>query len=433
MARYTEEDVQNALADLESGVALATAATRHGVPRNTLRGRFNGAQPHQRAHDGEQRLTNVQEEHLEKWILQQEALGYAPTHAQVRAIAIAVLKRQGGHKNLGKKWTSHFVKRHPAIKSKLGRRTSWERINEATPENIRHLFNLYETVSWIPPQRRYNADEGGIMEGQGINGLVIGSSQESPNSVPVKTINARTWTSVVECISAVGVALDPLVIFRAKSIQEQLFKQSFLAQNPGCLKTAYRRFVSEYTAWTDKTKLGKAKFLSFYAEARKIGLREQCIQSGWKATGLYPKNVRKPLGSRWVVVRERPSTPPPSTTDIRTPKRGSDVVKLFSGKSFSPNTRRCVWLTATAFDRTSIMVTMQDREIASLREQVEQANPPKRRKVRRNPNDLFASLAEVLSQTNQEPSQRVRKVRSAKQKVIIVEEERALRREQSNH
>ena len=30
MARYTEEDVQNALADLESGVALATAATGTG-------------------------------------------------------------------------------------------------------------------------------------------------------------------------------------------------------------------------------------------------------------------------------------------------------------------------------------------------------------------------------------------------------------------
>jgi hypothetical protein len=119
------------------------------------------------------------------------------------------------------------VQRHPAIKSKLGRRISWERVNEATLENIRHLFNLYETVSWIPPRRRYNADEGGIMEGQGINGLVIGSSQESPNSVPVKTINARTWTSVVECISAVGISLDPLVIFKAKSIQEQWFKQKF--------------------------------------------------------------------------------------------------------------------------------------------------------------------------------------------------------------
>jgi hypothetical protein len=92
MATYTEDDVQNALTDLNNGFALATAATRNGVPRNTLRGRLNGAQSHRHAHCDEQRLTAVQEEHLELWILRQEALGYAPTHAQVRAIASGVLK-----------------------------------------------------------------------------------------------------------------------------------------------------------------------------------------------------------------------------------------------------------------------------------------------------------------------------------------------------
>ena len=62
---------------------------------------------------------------------------------------------------------------------------------------------------------------------------------------------------------------------------------------------------------------------------------------------------------------------------------------------------------------------MKDREIASLREQVEQANPPKRRKVAINPNNRFASFAEILSQNNREPSQRARKARSATQ---VVEE-----------
>ena len=150
--------------------------------------------------------------------MRQEALGYAPTHTQVRAIASGILKQEGDDKPLGKKWTQHFLERHLAVKTKLGRRTDWERINTATPDNIRTLFKLYETVNWIPPRRRYNTDEGGIMEGQGINGLVISSSQENLNSVPVKTINARTWILIVEYISALGVALDPLVIFKAKSI-----------------------------------------------------------------------------------------------------------------------------------------------------------------------------------------------------------------------
>ena len=43
MAIYTENDVQNALTDIRNGVALATAATRNGVPRNTLRERLGGA------------------------------------------------------------------------------------------------------------------------------------------------------------------------------------------------------------------------------------------------------------------------------------------------------------------------------------------------------------------------------------------------------
>ena len=81
MATYTEDDVQNALTDIENGLAKATAATRHSVPRSTLRNRLNGTQSHKYAYKGEQRLSFVQEEHLEHWILRQEALGYAPTYA----------------------------------------------------------------------------------------------------------------------------------------------------------------------------------------------------------------------------------------------------------------------------------------------------------------------------------------------------------------
>jgi 4-hydroxybenzoate polyprenyltransferase len=302
------------------------------------------------------------------------------------------------------------------------------------------------------------------MEGQGINGLVVGSSQENPNAVPVKTINARTWTSIMECISALGVALDPLVIFKAKSIQEQWFKKDFLTKHSnwhvtfsengwtsneialewlekvflpqtepsnfadarllivdghgshtsdefmticylnnvhmlflpahtshvlqpldlGCfssLKTAYRRLLGEHSALTDTTKVGKANFLEFYAKAREIGLREENIRSGWKATGLYPKNMAKPLNSRWVVVRKRPATPPPVISDISTLKRSSDIIKLFAEKNHSPTSRLSIRKTATALDKIALEVLLKDREIERLREELAKAKPPKRRKV----------------------------------------------------
>jgi hypothetical protein len=69
----------------------------------------------------------------------------------------------------------------------------------------------------------------------------------------------------------------------------------------GCfssLKAAYWRQVGEYMALTDETRVGKARFLEFYANARQIGLSKANIQSGWRATGLYLRNVNKPLRSR---------------------------------------------------------------------------------------------------------------------------------------
>lgn len=94
IAQYTKADIQNALTDIKKGVAIATAATQHRIPRSTLRDRISGSQHYKTAHNNSQRLSLEQEEHLSRWILLQEALNYTPTHAQVRAIATGVLKQQ---------------------------------------------------------------------------------------------------------------------------------------------------------------------------------------------------------------------------------------------------------------------------------------------------------------------------------------------------
>jgi 4-hydroxybenzoate polyprenyltransferase len=73
----------------------------------------------------------------------------------------------------------------------------------------------------ILPANRYNFDECGLMEGQGTNGLVVGSSQT--RAVQRKVPSSRAWTSFLECISATGVSLPPAVIFKGKSVQQQWF------------------------------------------------------------------------------------------------------------------------------------------------------------------------------------------------------------------
>ena len=66
---------------------------------------------------------------------------------------------------------------------------------------------------------------------------------------------------------------------------------------------------------------------------------------------------------------------------------------------------------------------MKDREIERLQAQLAQAKPPKRRKIVQDPDERFMSLAQVLTQANQEPQQRVRKAQEIEESSSSSEEE----------
>ncbi|KAG6978456.1 hypothetical protein FocnCong_v001586 [Fusarium oxysporum f. sp. conglutinans] len=431
MPVYSADDLENAIADVKNGVSLKTAAKKNGLPPSTLRGRLTGGKVVRPLAKNNYALLPIKKMTL--------SAGFCDR----KSSATLQLTR--------KKWTTRFVERHPALKTKLGRRTDWERVNAATPANIKRLFDVYETVDWIPPERQYNADEGGIMEGQGVNGLVIGSSQESPNAVPVKTATRSTlvgklpsqkngWTSnsiALEWLEKVFLPqtapADPadarlLIVdghgshateeFMAKCYLNNVYLLFLPAHcshvlqplDLGCfssLKAAYRTLVGEHTALTDSTRVGKQRFLDFYARAREIGFQKENIQSGWRAAGLWPVNINKPLASRWVMVLTKSALPPSETHDIVTPKRGGDVVKLFSAKSSSPSSRLSIRKAAAALDKVAIELAMKDREIERLRAQLEAAQPKKKRKIRQDPNECFISLAQILAEANREPDQRV--------------------------
>ena len=87
---------------------------------------------------------------------------------------------------------------------------------------------------------------------------------------------------------------------------------------------------------TDETWVGKAKFLEFYIKARQIGLSKANIQSGWKATGLYPKNINKLLRFHWVVNLKPKTLLLPSNSNILTLKHGHDLLHLLVEKNRSP-------------------------------------------------------------------------------------------------
>ena len=78
MAKYTENDLQNALSDIQNGMAAAKAAKVWSVPRTTLRHRLRGREPLKVAKAHCQRLSPIQEEHLAHWIRVQGTIGCPP-------------------------------------------------------------------------------------------------------------------------------------------------------------------------------------------------------------------------------------------------------------------------------------------------------------------------------------------------------------------
>ncbi|KAH9231988.1 hypothetical protein K456DRAFT_1914359 [Colletotrichum gloeosporioides 23] len=96
-------------------------------------------------------------------------------------------------------------------------------------------------ITAIKPANRYNMDETGILEGKGDNGLVLGRA--ATKSVRKKQPRSQAWVSIIECISAVGKALHPLVIYKGKKVQQQWFP---LDLNP------YNRweFTATENGWT---------------------------------------------------------------------------------------------------------------------------------------------------------------------------------------
>jgi len=59
-------------------------------------------------------------------------------------------------------------------------------------------------------------DEAGIMGGQGLNSLVVRSKKRL--FVQRKQPGSKAWTLFIKHISAAGVPLPPLVIFKGKTV-----------------------------------------------------------------------------------------------------------------------------------------------------------------------------------------------------------------------
>ncbi|KFY13187.1 hypothetical protein V491_06483 [Pseudogymnoascus sp. VKM F-3775] len=145
--------VHEAIIGVKSGKykSAYAAAKAFGLRPNTVSKRIQGGSTRQEARQKQQLLSTVQEKTLLKWTKELTISGYAPSHRVLREVADEVrtnrrrvyqshLQTQQPQQPqiprfpLGQSWLPQFIKRHPHLRVKLGRRVEAQRMNGATKD-----------------------------------------------------------------------------------------------------------------------------------------------------------------------------------------------------------------------------------------------------------------------------------------------------------
>lgn len=196
-----------------------------------------------------------------------------------------------------------FLKRNPKVKTVKRIRLDNARANGASTDHIRQFFSCLQhpVITGILACHRYNMDETRLMEGMGANGLVLGRAEN--NAKIARDSGSRTWVNIVECISADGKSIPPLVIFSNKTLQQQYFPDNLSK-------------TTEYSGWflfqmpdTGRSRLVSAESDGFFLYSKRgWGCKSTCdvVLLLWLGPGCR-RNGPETQANPWSLVKSGPT------------------------------------------------------------------------------------------------------------------------------
>jgi len=224
---YSEADVQAAISAIKykQYPSIRKAAAAFNVPYPTLRGRASGRKSRSSAHEIEQILSAAEEKTLSRWVTRLTRGGFPATPAlvvemaeEIRRGRIRLSKTEPQSlRPIGENWLDRFKNRNPEIAGVWTRQIDTARFVATNRDGVTRWFDAV-TELWAQhqyaPDQVYNMDE---------SGFAVGASQSSRALVNIreasswKQIGSRQeWITAIECVSAAGTAIPPLLIFKAK-------------------------------------------------------------------------------------------------------------------------------------------------------------------------------------------------------------------------
>jgi hypothetical protein len=195
-------------------------ADRKNVPRSTLHRRKQGGASKETKAQLQQYLTPDEEKAMVKFLLLMSSLGHPVRIKYIPSLAFTIARQRSTPikpiKPPGKNWAQAFQKRHEELKARKVRAIDWKRHENNIYYKMTEWFEVIGRVLQDPAvlsENVYNMDETGVMLSKlgSVKVLVGREDLRDYRGAGVK----RTMVTAIECISADGRSLLPLIIWPA--------------------------------------------------------------------------------------------------------------------------------------------------------------------------------------------------------------------------
>lgn len=195
------------------------------VPASTRWHRKNGRSTRRDKAAKEQYLSPQEEKGLANYVLRMCQNGYPLPVKALRSLAPIIRQKRcetpaKAVKPPGKNWPQGFYNRNPQLKARRLRAIPWDRHDHTIYSKVTEWFSIMGNQladTAIRAENVYNMDETGVLLGKlGSLKVLVGRSELRNYR---GAASQRTLITAVECISASGKCLNPLVIWPAATLR----------------------------------------------------------------------------------------------------------------------------------------------------------------------------------------------------------------------
>jgi hypothetical protein len=296
-----EADILLAISAIESNQIESgkRAAAIYRVPETSVRRRRSGILPRHECVPSSKKLTKFEEQAITQYIINLDSRGFGPSLSAVREMANKLLaEREAGQ--VGKQWLRNFVNRTQALKTRFDRPYDRQRALCEDPQVITQWFELIQRTKLaygICEEDIWNFDETGFMMGKISSKLVVTSSERRnmPKSIQP---GQREWVTVIQGVSAGGVAIPPFIIFAGQHHLSAWYEGSSIPQDwlIGISENGWTnnelgvKWLQHFVAHTKASRIGGYQLLILdgHESHNSIGFQELCTDNNIIALCMPP-------------------------------------------------------------------------------------------------------------------------------------------------